>query len=121
MAFFVFGGPYFVLLKKIDITLRFYFIYLFIYPHSGFSESEKENFLSNLLSSMLIVSSEEMLLVYGDRNSHVGKTTSGFGGIHEGEHGCWVKNSEDNRVLKFCTGTAADLVITNTHFATYDS
>ena len=87
-------------------------------PQSGLSESEKDNFFFNLLGSISVVPSEEILLVCGDLNGHVGKTSSGFEGIHGG-HGYGIRNSEGTRVLELYA--AADLVITNTYFTKCDS
>ena len=74
-------------------------------PQSGLSESLKNNFFFNLLGSISVVPSQEMLLVCGDLNGHVGKTSSGFKGIHGG-HGYGIRNSEGTRVFKICA--AAD-------------
>ena len=87
-------------------------------PQAGLSESEKDTFFFNLLNGISIVPTEEMLLVCGDLNGHVGKTSSGFEGVHGG-HGCGVRNPEGTRILEFCA--AADLVITNTYFTKHDS
>ena len=87
-------------------------------PQSGLSESEKDTFFFNLLSCISIVPAEEMLLVCGDLNGHVGKTSSGFEGLHGG-HGYGVRNPEGTRILELCV--AADLVITNTFFTKCDS
>ena len=84
----------------------------------GLSESEKDAFFFNLLSCISIVPAEEMLLVCGDLNGHVGKTSSGFEGLHGG-HGYGVRNPEGTRILELCV--AADLVITNTFFTKCDS
>ena len=43
-------------------------------PLSGLPESEKDTFFFNFLSCISIVPAEEMLLVFGDLNGHVGKT-----------------------------------------------
>ena len=59
-------------------------------------QSKKDNFF-NLLGSISVVPSEEMLLVCGDLNAHVRKTSSGFKGIH-GWHGY---ESEIQRALEF--------------------
>ena len=59
-----------------------------------------------------------MLLVCGDLNGHVRKTSGGFEGIHGG-HGYGIRNSEHIRVLELCA--AADLAITNTYFTKCDS
>ena len=59
-----------------------------------------------------------MLLVCGNLNGHVGKTSSGFEGLHAGyEYG--VRSPEGTRTLELCA--AADLVITNTFFTKCDS
>ena len=79
-------------------------------PQAGLSESEKDTFFFNLLNCISIVPTEEMLLVCGDLNGHVGKTSSGFEGVHGG-HGCGVRNPEGTRILELCA--AADLVIPN--------
>ena len=87
-------------------------------PQSGLSESKKDTFFFNRLSCISIVPTEEMLLVCGDLNGHVGKTSSGFEGLHGG-HGYGVRNPEGTRILELCA--AADLVITNTYFTKCDS
>ena len=48
-----------------------------------------------------------MLLVCGDLNGHVGKTSSGFEGLHGG-HGYGVRNPEGARIIELCV--AADLL-----------
>ena len=65
-------------------------------PQSKLSESKKDNFF-NLLGSISVVPSEEMLLVCGDLNAHVRKTSSGFKGIH----GWYGYKSEIQRALEF--------------------
>ena len=82
------------------------------------SESEKDNFFFNLLENMSVVPPEEMLLVYGYQNDHVGKTSVGFEGILGG-HAYGIKNSEGTCVLEICA--AVDLVITNTYFTKFNS
>ena len=52
---------------------------------SGSSEFKKDNFL-NLLSSISVVPSEEILLVCGDLNGQVGKISRGFESV-QGGHG----------------------------------
>ena len=86
-------------------------------PQSGLSESE-DTFFFNLLSCISIDPAEDMLIVCGDLNGHVGKISSGFEGLHGG-HGYGVRNPEGTRILELCV--AADLVITNTFFTKCDS
>ena len=59
-----------------------------------------------------------MLLVCGDLNGHVGKTSGDFEDLHGG-YGYGVRNPEVTRILELCA--AADLVITNTYFTKCDS
>ena len=87
-------------------------------PQPGLPEVEKDDFFFNLLSSISAVPSGELLIVCGDLNGHVGKTSDGFEGTHGG-HGYGVRNPEGSRILELCS--AADLVITNTHFTKPDS
>ena len=48
-------------------------LYIIFYArYSGLSESEKDNFFLKLLGSISAVLSEEVLLVCGDLNGHVG-------------------------------------------------
>ena len=76
-------------------------------PQLGLSESKKDTFFFNLLSCISIVLTEEMLLVCGDLHCHVGKTSSGFEGLHGG-HGYGVRNPEGARILELCA--AADCI-----------
>ena len=87
-------------------------------PQLGLSESKKDTFFFNLLSCFSIVPTEEMLLVCGDLNGHVGKTSGSFEDLHGG-YGYGVRNPEGTRILEVCA--AADLVITNTYFTKCDS
>ena len=59
-----------------------------------------------------------MLLACGDLNGHVGKTSSGFKGLHGG-HGYGVRNPYGTRILEL--SAAADLIITNKYFTKCDS
>ena len=83
---------------------------------SGSSEFKKDNFL-NLLSSISVVPSEEILLVCGDLNGQVGKISRGFEST--GRAWFWIRNSEGTRVLELCA--AADLAIIKTYFTKCDS
>ena len=83
---------------------------------SGSSEFKKDNFL-NLLSSISVVPSEEILLVCGDLNGQVGKISRVFEST--GRAWFWIRNSEGTRVLELCA--AADLAIIKTYFTKCDS
>ena len=98
--------------RKILCIISFYAL------QSGLSESKKDTFFFNLLSCISIVPAKEMLIVSGDLNGHVRKTSSGFKGLH-GRHSYGFRNLEGTRILELCVG--ADLVITNTFFTKCDS
>ena len=66
-------------------------------PQSGLSESEKDTFFFNRLSCISIVPTEEMLLVCGDLNGHVGKLQVVLKVCMEGS----VMESEIQRVQEF--------------------
>ena len=50
-------------------------------PQSGLPESEKDTFFFNLLRCISIIPADKMLLVCGDLNGHVRKTSSGHKSI----------------------------------------
>ena len=78
---------------RLQIGRKILYIIFSYASQSGLPESEKDTFFCNLLSCISIVPVEEMLLVCGDLNGHVGKTSSGFEGLHGG-HGYGVRNPE---------------------------
>ena len=87
-------------------------------PQSGLPEPEKDKFYFNLLGHISSVPAKETLIVCGDLNGQVGKDAVSFEGVHGG-HGYGERNPEGTRILELCT--AADLVLTNTHFTKKDS
>ena len=87
-------------------------------PQSGLTDEVKDSFFSNLLSNVIQVPDSETLVVAGDLNGHVGRTSNGFDGLHGG-HGFGTRNPDGTRILDMCA--AADLVITNTFFCKSDS
>ena len=84
---------------------------------SGRPVHEKDSFFSALLCQLAIIPDDELLLVCGDLNGHVGET-SGFDGIHGG-HGFGARNAEGIRILDFCT--AANLSVVNTFLVKEES
>ena len=59
-----------------------------------------------------------MLIIAGDLNGHVGKSTSGYSNVHGG-FGYGTRNPEGERILEFCL--ALDLVVCNTMFKKPDN
>ena len=87
-------------------------------PQTGLAEELKDLFFSKLLSNVVQVPDSETLVIAGDLNGHVGRTSEGFDGLH-GEHGFGSRNADGTRILDMCV--AADLAITNTFFSKSDS
>ena len=65
------------------------------------------------MSVLASVPDDEMLLVGGDFNGHVGEHSPGFEGIHGG-FGYGTQNPDGVRLLDFCV--ANNLAVTNTFF-----
>ena len=102
-----------ILVGKITVNIQCVYA-----PQSGRSNAEKDEFFSKLLSNIVKVPEDEILMVCGDLNGHVGKTSAGFEGHHGGK-GFGDCNPEGVRILDMCT--AADLAVTNTFFNKRDS
>ena len=94
--------------KKI---IRIFSVYA---PQTGLPEATKEKFYNDLLSQTSITPDEELLLVCGDLNGHVGKNTAGFEDVHGG-NGFGERNADGIRLLDYCL--AANLSISNTFFS----
>ena len=82
-------------------------------PQTGLSVEIKDSFYEDLVRIVASVPFEEMLIVGGDLNGHVGQVSAGFEGIHGG-HGYGERNPDGIRILDFCVSN--NLVITNTFF-----
>uniref|UniRef100_UPI00358F5306 craniofacial development protein 2-like n=1 Tax=Myxine glutinosa TaxID=7769 RepID=UPI00358F5306 len=87
-------------------------------PQVGRSDEEKDKFWCALEKLMESVKDEEVVVVGGDLNGHVGRSIDGFEGVHGG-YGYGVGNGEGERILEFADG--ADLLICNTQFQKEDN
>ena len=56
-------------------------------PQASFSAEEKDEFYEQMISLVSSVLDEEMLLIGGDLNGHVGESTAGFEDLHGGHGG----------------------------------
>uniref|UniRef100_UPI00358FD06E craniofacial development protein 2-like n=1 Tax=Myxine glutinosa TaxID=7769 RepID=UPI00358FD06E len=83
-------------------------------PQVGRSDEEKDKFWC----AMENVKDEEVVVVGGDLNGHVGRSMDSFDGVHGG-YGYGVRNGEGERILEFADG--ADLLICNTQFQKEDN
>ena len=72
---------------------------------------EKDDFYDQIMSVIVAVSDDEMLLIGGDFNGHVGEHSLGFEDAHGG-NGFGTQNPDGVRLLDFCV--ANKLAISNT-------
>ena len=70
-------------------------------PQAGLSAEEKDEFYEQMINLVYSVPDEEMLLIGGDLNGHVGENTVGFEDVHGG-HGYGNQNPDGVRILDFC-------------------
>lgn len=82
-------------------------------PQVGSGAEEKERFWEEFDGLLGSIGSEEMIIVGGDLNGHVGKDSGGYGGVHGG-WGYGVRNVEGEAVLE--AAVAHDLMVVNTMF-----
>ena len=87
-------------------------------PQSGLSDSVKDAFYDDLLSVVPKLGIEELVLVAGDLNGHVGKFANGYEGVHGG-FGYGNRNPEGERILEFCEAT--HMMVANTLFKKRES
>ena len=78
-------------------------------PQCGLTEEEKDKFYDEKMSWR--IGENELVIVGGDFNGHVGKSSEGYEGVHSG-FGFGSRNKEGERLLEF--GTATDMVVCNT-------
>ncbi|EYC29928.1 hypothetical protein Y032_0005g2339 [Ancylostoma ceylanicum] len=74
---------------------------------------EKSSFYEDLEQYVHSIEDEEVLLLGGDPNGHIGEQREGFDRWHGG-YGYGTRNEEGQRILKFAA--MSDLVIANTQF-----
>ena len=86
-------------------------------PQVGRSEEEKDVFWDKVFQLVNNIPQNDVVIVAGDLNGHVGKTSSGYEGVHGG-FGYGDRNVEGVRILEF--GDAMNLVICNTMFTKDD-
>ncbi|KAK6764498.1 hypothetical protein RB195_024719 [Necator americanus] len=82
-------------------------------PQMGCSEEEKACFWEDLEQYVRSLESEEVLLIGGDFNGHVGSRKDGFESCHGG-YGYGARNDDGLRILEYAV--ASDLIIANTQY-----
>ncbi|VDO19908.1 unnamed protein product [Heligmosomoides polygyrus] len=86
-------------------------------PQTGCSEQTKDEFWSLLDEKTAEVPSQDMIVVAGDLNGHVGATKDGYSG--HGGFGYGSRNADGERILEYAD--SHDLIIVNTKFRKRDS
>ena len=87
-------------------------------PHTGKPEEEKEKFWNELYDLESCIPQDEMVVLAGDMNGHVGSSNVGYHGTHGG-FGYGARNADGSRILEFADGL--NLVICNTLFMKQES
>ena len=87
-------------------------------PQQGLKMPEKVEFYDSLDSVISGVGDEEMVILCGDFNCHVGEHADGFEGVHGGK-GFGKRNEEGEMLLEFAC--SRDMIIANTWFDKEDS
>lgn len=82
-------------------------------PQQGRSEEEKQMFYDSVEEELQLVKSNELLIMCGDWNGHVGEKADGYAGVHGG-FGLGDRNEEGCRILELCD--SYELIVTNTYF-----
>jgi len=80
-------------------------------PHSGKLEEEKESFWNEVFLLVSCIPQNEIVVLAGDMNGHVGSSNVGYDGTHGG-FGYVDRNADESRILEFADGL--NLVICNT-------
>ena len=87
-------------------------------PRQGLGEDVKDKFCEDLISLVSKVGRNELIMIGGDLNGHVGKNASGYDGIH-GDFGYGVRNLEEKRMFEM--RSALDTTVCNMFFIKRDS
>ena len=87
-------------------------------PQQGHPDSEKDTFYEELLLTLSAMGKNEIIMLCGDMNGHVGRSSSDYEGVHGG-NGFGTRNSEGERILEL--GDEMDMIVCNTFFQKRDS
>ena len=89
-----------LMLLKVLVGKRVVTIISTYAPQQGLSEDAKEKFYADRTLHTSKVDEKEVIILGGDMNGHVIKTTSGYEDFHGG-FGYGVRNAEGERILEF--------------------
>jgi len=82
------------------------------------NQRKKNNFWNELLQLVSCIPQNEMVVLAGDMNGHVGSNSVGYDGMHGG-HGFGDRNADGSMILEFADGL--NLVICNILFMKQES
>ena len=82
-------------------------------PQVGRSEAIKDEFWDDLIRVVAGLPEEEMVILGGDLNGHVGADATRYEGVHGG-YGYGQRNTAGETILEF--GVAMDMIVCNTWF-----
>ena len=102
-----------LMLLKVLVGKRVVTIISTYAPQQGLSDDAKEKLYADLIPHTSKVDEKEVIILGGDMNGYVGKTTAGYEDVHGG-FGYGIRNAEGERILEF--GLALDMVVCNTLF-----
>ncbi|XP_065319466.1 uncharacterized protein LOC135927414 [Gordionus sp. m RMFG-2023] len=87
-------------------------------PQTDCKEELKDDFRAILDEAVMEIPKDDLVIIGGDLNEHVGKARDSYK-RHHGGFGYGERNDEGEHVLKFVQ--AFDLALTNTHYRKKDS
>ena len=99
-----------LMLLKVLVGKRVVTIISTYAPQQGLSDDANEKLYADLILHTSKVDEKEVIILGGDMNGHVGKTTAGYEDVHGG-FGYGVRNAVGERILEF--GLALDMVVFN--------
>ena len=87
--------------------------HIHLWRQSNIHNAEKDNFYNEIHPVVAEIPTSEILILLGDWNSNVGKSSAGYEGVYGG-HGWGTRNTEDESSLEFAL--SCNPVIGNTCF-----
>ena len=87
-------------------------------PQVGQSQVDKDMFWNAVYDLVERLKKEEMVVLGGDLNGHVGRESDGYEGVHGG-FGYGIRNMEGETILEF--GDAMDMIVCGTQFKKDDN
>mgnify|MGYP007071599789 CR=1 FL=1 len=87
-------------------------------PQVGRNQVEKDEFWNAVYDLVGRLKNEEMVVLGGDLNGHVGRESDGYEGVHGG-FGYGVRNVEGEKILEF--GDAMEMIVCGTQFKKDDN